>query len=162
MQHFYMPHGSVCAALRDFCEQYNYTEWLQRLQTSKGDEELARMFIGIPPMASTQLCDITQGLSVEQLCSPWAGVLEKHGFASVSILQGDKFSGIQDIQARRNASHRKISTASTFFLNSQDKWVFPYKTKGSIIFQILCSFPRAKKIGHAPGQLIQPQKSFWP
>lgn len=85
--------------------------------------------------------------------------LEKHSFASVSILAETNPAGIQDTQARRNTSHRKIFIASTFFLNYQDKWVFTYRTKGSIVFQILFCFQGAKKIGHAPSQLIQPQKS---
>lgn len=71
-------------------------------------------------------------------------------------------AGIQDTQARRNASHQKISIASNFLKNSQDKWVFTYRTKGSIIFQTLSCLQEAKKIGHAPGQLIQSQKILWP
>lgn len=85
--------------------------------------------------------------------------LEKHRFARASILAGRQIQ-----QAFKTLRREEVHLIEKFplpalFKNSQDKWVFTYRTMGSIILQILCCFQGAKKIGHVPGQLIQPQKS---
>lgn len=63
--------------------------------------------------------------------------LEKHRFASASNLavrvwQAFQPSGREEVPLVGNLS------AALFFFNSRDKWVFTYRTKGSIISQIFC------------------------
>ena len=78
--------------------------------------------------------------------------LEKHRFASPSILAWRQIQQAFKTH-RREEMHLigKFPLPALFKKNSQDKWVFTYRTKGSIIFQTLSCFQEAKKIGHAPG-----------
>lgn len=56
-------------------------------------------------------------------------------------------AGIQDTQAQKKCISSENFHCQQFLKNSQDKWVFTYRTKGSIIFQTLSCLPQeAKKI----------------